>query len=52
MRSENPLREVSRPLGLVERLQVTMENLGVGSIFHLGAALIHPYSSDQDFIDH
>ncbi|CAD6967328.1 unnamed protein product [Tilletia controversa] len=59
MRSQNPesasssaLREVSRPHGLVERLQVTMENLGVSTIFHLGAALIHPYSSDHDLINH
>ncbi|KAE8219868.1 hypothetical protein CF319_g6510 [Tilletia indica] len=50
--SSSASKGVSRPLGVVERLQVTMENLGVGSVFHLGARLLHPHNSDQDFIDH
>ncbi|KAK0526982.1 hypothetical protein OC842_005018 [Tilletia horrida] len=45
------LTEASRPIGLVERLQATMENIGVGSLVTIGALLSHPYHSDADFLD-
>ncbi|KAK0556662.1 hypothetical protein OC846_000981 [Tilletia horrida] len=44
--------EVARPVSLVEQLQLAMENVGVGSVLHLGAAVLHHFDSDQDLVQH